>query len=61
MTKLLVYRSLLKQFLILGKELAGTYDKIPNATFNGCIVKCCETEGCNVVFMHKTDCYTVQC
>lgn len=44
---------------VLGKEVAGRYDKIPNVTFNECIVKCCESDGCNVVFMHKNDCYTV--
>lgn len=44
---------------ISGKEEAGKYDKIPNVTFNECIVKCCESDGCNVVFMHKNDCYTV--
>jgi len=44
---------------ISGKELAGVYEKIPNVTFNECIVKCCETNHCNVVFMNKNDCYTV--
>lgn len=44
---------------ISGKEDAGTYVKIPNVTFDGCIEKCCESEGCNIVFMHKNDCFTV--
>lgn len=44
-----------------GKEEAGRYDKIPNVTFNECIMKCCESDGCNVVFMHKSDCYTLSC
>lgn len=44
---------------ISGNEGAGTYEKIQNVTFNGCIVKCCESDDCNVVFMHKNDCFTV--
>lgn len=44
---------------ISGKEDAGIYEKIPNVTFNGCIEKCCESDGCNIVFMNRNDCYTV--
>lgn len=43
-----------------GKEEAGLYEKVANVTLNGCIVKCCESENCNAVFMNKNDCYTVQ-
>lgn len=45
--------------VISENEQAGTYDKISNVTFNGCIMKCCETDDCNVVFMHKNVCFTV--
>ncbi|XP_050549172.1 dyslexia-associated protein KIAA0319-like protein [Daktulosphaira vitifoliae] len=45
----------------LSKESAGIYEKIPNVTFDGCIAKCCETYGCNILFMHKKDCYTLSC
>jgi len=44
---------------VSGKEQAGNYEKIANVTLNGCIMKCCESDGCNVVFMNKNDCYTV--
>jgi len=44
---------------VSGKEEAGSYEKISNVTLNGCIMKCCESDSCNVVFMNKNDCYTV--
>lgn len=44
---------------VSGKEEAGLYIKISNVTLNGCIMKCCESDNCNVVFMNKNDCYTV--
>jgi len=44
---------------VSGKEDAGLYIKISNVTLNGCIMKCCESDNCNVVFMNKNDCYTV--
>lgn len=45
----------------LSKEEAGLYIKISNVTLNGCIMKCCESDNCNVVFMNKNDCYTLSC
>ncbi|XP_026816295.1 dyslexia-associated protein KIAA0319-like protein isoform X1 [Rhopalosiphum maidis] len=45
----------------LSKEDAGLYMKISNVTLNGCIMKCCESDNCNVVFMNKNDCYTLSC
>ncbi|XP_049856046.1 dyslexia-associated protein KIAA0319-like protein isoform X1 [Schistocerca gregaria] len=57
-----IYLAVFTGFAPKGNQTAGTYTKQEDIhSLDSCLVACCNSETCNVVFMHNAECFHIEC